>query len=39
MLMGERVCELRLQVYSLSIDSWVWREHTSAVDGDVPSPR
>lgn len=27
------------EVYSLSIDGWVWREHTSTVDGDVPSPR
>jgi Galactose oxidase, central domain len=28
-----------LQVYSLSPDTWTWKEHTSEVQGDVPTPR
>lgn len=28
-----------MQVYSLSPESWAWKEHTSEVQGDVPTPR
>jgi len=28
-----------LQVYSLSIDGWQWREHTPDVEGDIPEAR
>jgi len=28
-----------LQVYSLDIDTWLWKEHTADVVGDVPPPR
>ena len=28
-----------VQVYSLSVDGFQWKEHTSEVDGDYPSPR
>lgn len=28
-----------IQVYSVTIGSWQWREHTPEVDGDVPTPR
>ena len=28
-----------MQVYSLTIETMQWREHTSFVDGESPSPR
>lgn len=28
-----------MQVYTLKVGSWAWREHTSDVTGEAPSPR
>ena len=32
-------CCSETQVYTLTIDSWTWKEHTSEVEGEAPSPR
>ena len=26
-------------MYSLSIETWLWKEHTADVEGEAPSPR
>lgn len=28
-----------MQVYSLTVDNFHWKEHTSQVEGEAPSPR
>ena len=38
-LAAKHVIGVARQVYSLTINSWVWREHTPDVDGGIPSAR
>ena len=32
-------CARLVQVYSLSVESWQWKEHTAVVEGEAPTPR